>query len=523
MDSSTIKKVIASLKDESDVKTLLKSRFYKKEFNDDDLSLIVNLAEHYDDFRYLTYKYIEKCLVVIYESNTNPPQIHHFIDFIVNVTPKDPSKAPKMLLKSSPVHVAIAEEKKKVVAKKNVKTQKTNGLAQYEQLLAKMEREAALNDDKKKARQISKLLNQIGGEYEREYLKQREAANRELTMDIKKTKATHQKLSVYCDPNVIQAILTGIFQNIFAIDNNTPLPEATKKLVLENLAKMNLKHSENLIGFCATNLKVGGISAIFCLEIIFKLVVEKSVEYPNFYPSFYKILNANLFRTVHRVRLFELMNLFLMSTYLPKQYVAAFIKKLAALALISETPARLFLAPFVVSLLLRFPETQYLINSPQLTEEKFNMEADIDKCNVEETCLWELVTLANDKNPTIRSMIKKLESGKAIKSEFNLSGLVQNSYTTLIKKEFRKAVVDPAMNHCRPNSLFSVNSSKFDAGNFDIIGESQRIIKGASRKNDVLSEISSQVEENMSNQIVDVIADRLVMNSYLIELERNWI
>ena len=72
----------------------------------------------------------------------------------------------------------------------------------------------------------------------------------------------------------------------------------------------------------------------------------------------------SLFHAKHRSRFFELLALFLNSSYLPIYLVAAFIKRLSRLSLLAPPAGALFTIPCIFELLAKHPQCRVMIHRP---------------------------------------------------------------------------------------------------------------------------------------------------------------
>ena len=84
----------------------------------------------------------------------------------------------------------------------------------------------------------------------------------------------------------------------------------------------------------------GGILAVLSLHGLFALIQNNNLEYAAFYRKLYALLDASVFHVRHRARVLKLMEACLKTPLLPAAVIAAFIKRLARLALASPTTGR---------------------------------------------------------------------------------------------------------------------------------------------------------------------------------------
>ncbi|XP_013782872.1 nucleolar complex protein 4 homolog [Limulus polyphemus] len=240
------------------------------------------------------------------------------------------------------------------------------------------------------------------------------------------------------------------------------LPVGLYKKVLLMLHEHVLAHLQNpllLTDFLIDSYNVGGAISLLALNSLFVLIQKYNLEYPDFYGKLYALLEPEVFHVKYKARFFYLADIFLSSTHLPAYLVAAFIKRLARLALSAPPHALLMVIPFIGNLLLRHPNLKILLNreniSCDVTSDPYIMEErDLTKCRAIESSLWEVKTLQNHWCPDVASKAKFI-NGPLPKMEFDLSDL-------MIEKEVKRKIKDVPVAFDRPSGLFQRKEDKME-------------------------------------------------------------
>lgn len=150
--------------------------------------------------------------------------------------------------------------------------------------------------------------------------------------------------------------------------------ETTHRQLLILLLEKILVHLDKpilLTDFLMDSLDVGGAISLLALQGIFILIQQHNLTYPNIYEKLYSMFEPEIFHTKYKARLFYLADIFLSSSHLPERLVAAFVKRLARLALIAPPQDIVIILYFVGNLILRHPGLKRLICHPTGGEGKF--------------------------------------------------------------------------------------------------------------------------------------------------------
>jgi U3 small nucleolar RNA-associated protein 19 len=132
-------------------------------------------------------------------------------------------------------------------------------------------------------------------------------------------------------------------------------PRTHKQLLIVLLERV-LPHLEKpllLTDFLMDSLDVGGPVSLLALQGIFTMIKDHNLNYPNIFAKLYSMFEPEIFHTKYKARLFYLSDWFLSSTHLPENLVAAFVKRLARLALIAPSEDVIIICMFIGNLIFR--------------------------------------------------------------------------------------------------------------------------------------------------------------------------
>jgi hypothetical protein len=153
-----------------------------------------------------------------------------------------------------------------------------------------------------------------------------------------------------------------------------PIPPRTTKLILQHVSTYILPLVPTPLRFAeyftnsfrvgsTTNNNANSLTSILALHGLFQLILNHQLEYPQFYPSLYKLLHPRILYTKHRSRFLRLLSKSLMAnTMLPAYVVAAFCKKLLRLGLSGPPSGALFVLALVSNLIRKHGEVGCLIH-----------------------------------------------------------------------------------------------------------------------------------------------------------------
>lgn len=158
------------------------------------------------------------------------------------------------------------------------------------------------------------------------------------------------------------------------------MKEQIHKHVLIILLERILPHLEKpvlLTDFLMDSLDLGGPIGLLALQGIFTLIQKHNITYPDIYEKLYSMFEPEIFHTKFKARLFYLADIFLSSTHLPENLVAAFVKRLARLSLVAPPQDIVIILQFIGNLILRHPGLKRLICHPSGGEGKRDIAHNI--------------------------------------------------------------------------------------------------------------------------------------------------
>lgn len=189
------------------------------------------------------------------------------------------------------------------------------------------------------------------------------------------------------------------------------------------------------------SLDVGGAVSLLALQGIFTLIQLHNLDYPNIFAKLYSMFEPEIFHTKYKARLFYLSDLFLSSTHLPENLVAAFVKRLARLALIAPSEDIIIICNFIGNLILRHPGLKSLLNNVNNgtanTDPYIMEERDPLKSNAINSSLWELQTLQQHVQPQVVHAANFINSPLP-SVEWDLSKILDDTADDIFDKEVKK-------------------------------------------------------------------------------------
>ncbi|XP_039627964.1 nucleolar complex protein 4 homolog [Polypterus senegalus] len=198
-----------------------------------------------------------------------------------------------------------------------------------------------------------------------------------------------------------------VFEKMWLTFLKHKLPSDMYKKVLVILHDAILPHMSSpklMIDFLTAAYDIGGAISLLALNGLFVLINQHNLDYPDFYTKLYSLLEPSVFHVKYSARFFHLLDLFLSSSHLPAYLVAAFVKRLARLALTAPPQALLMVIPFIYNLIRRHPSCRVLLHRPTAgsCEDPYLMEEkNPTDCHALESSLWELQTLQKHYHPAV--------------------------------------------------------------------------------------------------------------------------
>ncbi|KAL2003926.1 hypothetical protein VTN02DRAFT_1622 [Thermoascus thermophilus] len=238
--------------------------------------------------------------------------------------------------------------------------------------------------------------------------------------------------------------------------------------------------SELLMDFLTDSYNVGGTMSLLALSGLFYLIQEKNLDYPQFYPKLYSLLDKDLLHSKHRSRFFRLMNTFLASTHLPATLIASFIKRLSRLALNAPPTAIVAIVPWIYNLLKTHPTTTFMIHRAIRDEEwKAELEAegmddpfdpdepDPTLTDAIESSLWEIETLQSHYHPNVAALARII-SEQFTKQAYNLEDFLDYTYQGMLLAELgtedKPPKRTPVVEYQIPRRIFTDRMLEEDGG-----------------------------------------------------------
>ena len=195
--------------------------------------------------------------------------------------------------------------------------------------------------------------------------------------------------------------------------------------------------------FLVSSYNVGGSISLLALSGVFTLISKYNLEYPEFYTKLYQLFTPELLHVKYRARFFHLADIFLSSSHLPAYLVAAFIKRLARLALTAPSPTIPMVVRFIHNLIHRHPSLVKMIDNEDTTmiDDPFdNDEKDPAKSNASGSSLWEIKTLEEHVLPQVSAVAKDLIEKGLREMELDFASHLENSYEEMFEKETKKKI-----------------------------------------------------------------------------------
>ncbi|KAF9211118.1 hypothetical protein BGZ59_008486 [Podila verticillata] len=251
-----------------------------------------------------------------------------------------------------------------------------------------------------------------------------------------------------------------VFSDCWIAVLRLPFTTVVYKKTLLIVHKRIIPHLPNptvLMDFLTDSYNAGGAVSLLALKGLFILITEHNLDYPDFFHKLYMLFDRNLMHVKYRARFFSQVDIFLSSPLLPAQMIAAFIKRMARLALSSPPASIVIIIPFIYNLLKRHPTCMQLIHGSATSEENdsYNhLEDDPMKCNALQSSLWEMQTLQNHFAPNV-STLAKIFNEQFTKPSYNLEDFLDHTYATMFQNEVsKKRKADAALAVEAPKGLF---------------------------------------------------------------------
>ncbi|KAJ2161253.1 Maturation and nuclear export of 40S ribosomal subunits interacting protein [Coemansia sp. RSA 552] len=222
------------------------------------------------------------------------------------------------------------------------------------------------------------------------------------------------------------------------------------KQILLTMHKRIIPHMTDpkaLMDFLSISYNSGGSISLLALNGLFTLITDHNLNYPQFYEKLYALFDRNLFHVKYRARFFRLLDIFLGSSHLPAYLIAAFIKRMARLALSAPPSGVVVAIPMIYNLLKSHPSCMVLIHrmpgyDAETGEEDVTEDADPfmagepdpAKCLAIQSSLWELETLQHHYYPNIATLAR-IFNEPFHKPQFMLEDFLDHTYNTFFESD----------------------------------------------------------------------------------------
>ena len=197
---------------------------------------------------------------------------------------------------------------------------------------------------------------------------------------------------------------------------------------------------ELLMDFLTDSFNVGGSTSLLALSGLFYLIQEKILDYPQFYPKLYSLLDRHCLHSKHRSSFFRLLDTFLASSHLPAVLVSSFIKRLGRLCLHAPPSAIVAIVPWIYNLFKKHPTCTFMIHRVvhgiDIKEtlvnagmkDPFRMgETDPMGTGAMDSSLWEIETLQWHYHPNVAA-IARIILEQFTKQRYNVEDFLDHSY-----------------------------------------------------------------------------------------------
>jgi U3 small nucleolar RNA-associated protein 19 len=226
--------------------------------------------------------------------------------------------------------------------------------------------------------------------------------------------------------------------------------EVIQRQILIILLEKVLPHLDKpllMTDFLMESLDIGGPISLLALQGIFLLIQHHNLTYPDIYEKLYSMFEPEIFHTKFKARLFYLADVFLTSSHLPENLVAAFVKRLSRLSLVAPPQDIVIILYFIGNLILRHPGLKCLIfnngmnggshlavvpRDPYIMDERKPTES-----KALESSLWEIATLQYHALPSI-SAAAKFISNPLPTHEWDLSSVLELNEDDIFDQEIKR-------------------------------------------------------------------------------------
>lgn len=223
------------------------------------------------------------------------------------------------------------------------------------------------------------------------------------------------------------------------------------KVLLKHLPDNVVRYLVNpllLADYLTQSYNCGGVVAVLALESLFQLILKNNLDYPNFFVSLYKLCTVDIFNAKYSSTFMKLLAASLRSTNLPAYLVAAFIKRLAHLALHASSTKSAFCVALITWLLKQHRPCQVLVQRIKKGETvtkdgEFDntIEDDIEKSGALQSSLWELELLEKHHVYEVTQLAKAIQDPETTSVgafPINVEQYIHENYTNMFETDLNK-------------------------------------------------------------------------------------
>jgi hypothetical protein len=253
-----------------------------------------------------------------------------------------------------------------------------------------------------------------------------------------------------------------------------PLTKQQHKIALKHLPdhvmdEMGQSRALLLADYLSSSYKQGGMLAVLALEGLFQLIARHNLDHPRFFESLYALCTTETLGAKYRAKFTRLLSMALKSTNLPAYLVAAFVKRLAFLALQSPTPSALYCLAQVTVLLRTHPACHVLLHASSSSssssssapqpyhhpgQKGFDLleEGALDQAGALGSSLWEAEALLSHHSHQVAALALSLKDpfttappssvaalkGAAFRAPLKVEEHTDHTYATLFEAELKE-------------------------------------------------------------------------------------
>jgi hypothetical protein len=242
-----------------------------------------------------------------------------------------------------------------------------------------------------------------------------------------------------------------LFSKVWLLLLSLPFSLNEHKVLLKHLPDNVVSYLVNpllLADYLTQSYNCGGVVAVLALESLFQLIASYNLDYPNFFVSLYKLCSVEIFNAKYSNKFMRLLSASLKSTNLPAYVVAAFIKRLAHLALHASSSNACFCVAEITWLLKQNRPCQVLVQRVKCGEavtkdNEFDNseEADLEKCGALQSSLWELELLVKHHVVEVTKLAKAIqdpESTSVGAFPINVDQYISQNYADMFEEDLNK-------------------------------------------------------------------------------------